>query len=189
MNKAEALAILHFELGSTEIERVEFTDKDNLIEKDSVRTSTEMVKCKSDSNNESCILVKMHITFREAPINNVLAINLVDYARNGYTTFYNDGIEIIGESLNQPPTDNFYSKKGNQNPTINHSLVRTDKANDIWTDQNGIEYQKTKYGDYDRITPKPEIQCNDKPLDQIMNGGDRNNCHWRTLNMPHLWAY
>jgi len=38
------------------------------------------------------------------------------------------------------------------------------------------------------VTPKPyKYECKDPELDTIMNGGDRKNCNWRVLNMPHLW--
>lgn len=44
--------------------------------------------------------------------------------------------------------------------------------------------------DSNYVEPIPEEPykyiCNDKPLDEIMNGGDRNNCHWRAANM-WLW--
>ena len=42
---------------------------------------------------------------------------------------------------------------------------------------------------YVEPTPKEPYKyvCNDPPLDSIMNGGDRNNCHWRSAYMG--WLY
>lgn len=151
MNNAEALAVLHFEMGMN-IEKIEYKDTDNLIDKDTVRVTTEPVKCKENSNNESCILVKLYITFREAPINQIVAVNMYDFGRNSHTSYFDDGIELVGESLNESSTDKIFVKTSSQIKGIWLELVRTDKVNNIWTGNNGIEYSKNSYGNYNKLS-------------------------------------
>jgi len=66
---------------------------------------------------------------------------------------------------------------------------------------NGWDNNKNSFNNYfndglttidpNYVEPIPEepykYVCNDKPLHEIMNGGDRNNCHWRALQME--WLY
>ena len=61
----------------------------------------------------------------------------------------------------------------------NKKNVNTDYFNDGLTviDPNYVE----------PVTPEPhKYVCNDKPLDEIMNGGDRNNCHFRA-QLISMW--
>lgn len=180
LNDAESLVVVYLDYGV--FDRIETTDKDNLLDKMDVTLTPSY--CRADSNDMKCLTVQMDYIFREAPINNIVVVNVVDNPRNSKTIFFNDGVHVQGDSLNELPTDKFYSKKGNQYPMITHNLVRTDKINDIWTDQFNIEYQKIGDNRYDRITPMPDYECNDKPLDEI-NVPTRQNCHFRALTS--LW--
>ena len=177
---SESEVIFQLILSNTEFEELNITDDQNLIQNLNV-TSIEPTKCKSSSNTELCLKVIFEYEYREAPLYNIVAVNLMDTHHSSWNYYFNDGVEVLGESINEPPTDSFTIRKSNESEITTFHLYRTDKINDIWTDQFGVEYQKTPYGQYDRITPLPEWECNDKPLDQIMNGGDRNNCHFRAL--------
>lgn len=164
-------------LNNSEFEEFSITDKQNLIQNFNV-TSIEPVKCKANSSNENCLKIVFEYEYREAPLYNVVAVNLMDKQRASWTSFFNHGVHVTGDSMNPNPTDYFYDKKGNQYPMITYHLERTDKINNIWTDQNGIQYHKVSDSKYDRITPMPDYICNDKPLDEI-NVPTRNNCHFR----------
>lgn len=182
---SESEVIAQLILSNTVLDKLNITDNQNLIQNLNV-ISIEPTKCKSSSNNESCLKIIFEYEYRESPLYNIIAVNLMDAQRSSWTFYFNDGIDVLGQSINEPPTDSFTTKKGNQYPVITFELVRTDKVNNIWTDQFGIEYHQIN-GRYDRITPLPEWKCNDTPLDQIMNGsGTRNNCHFRALTT--IWS-
>lgn len=178
LNDAEV--IIHLILFQSEIEDLLITDSLNLIE--SVNATASETTCRDGQTTNSCMKIIFDYTYREAPLHNIIAIDTMDSVRNSATHYFNDGVQVDGDSINVPPTDKIWKKSSWLN------LTRTDRASDIWIDQNDIEYQKTQYGNYDRITPQPEWVCNDTPLDQIMNGGNRNNCHWRAL-IPHMWTH
>lgn len=172
-------------LSNTELQEINITDSQNLIQNFNV-TNIDVVKCKSDSNNDSCLKIIYQYEYRESPLYNIVAIDLMDNKKSSWTYTFNDGIGVNGDSINEPPTDTLFSKTSSQDKGVWLELVRTDKWNDIWVDQNGIEYHKVSDNNYNRITPLPDSTCNDKPLKYIMNGGDRNNCHFRE-KLLHLW--
>jgi len=63
-------------------------------------------------------------------------------------------------------------------------LFRTDKVNNIWTDENGIEYLQISENRFDRITPAEPYKCTDPPLDEV-KVPTRSNCNFRALTA--LW--
>ena len=161
-------------LSNGEFKEFNIIDKQNLIQNFDV-ASIEPVKCKANSNSKECLKITFEYEYREAPLYNVIAVSLMDNQRNSWTYFFNDGVEVIGESLN--PADTIPTFRG---------IFTQDKINEIWTDEDGVEYEKNKFDSFKRITPYSAWECNDTPLDEIKNGGDRNNCHWRS-QLISMW--
>ncbi len=184
VNDSEVIVLVILHQNGTAVESIDIVDKENLIENDSVFATIYPIKCKVLSNNEDCILVTLVYSYNEAPRYNIMVVNVVDDKRNGWNFYFNDGIKVIGKSLNEPPTSKQFFKNGSQDKDVWYTLTRTDKINDIWTDQNGIEYQNNN-GAFDRITPYPSWTCNDPPLDQI-NVPTRKNCNFRALTT--IWG-
>jgi len=184
VNDSEVIILVILHQNGTAVELIDIVDKENLIENDSVFATVYPIKCKVLSNNEDCILVTLVYSYREAPEYNIMLVNTVDDKRNGWTFYFNDGIKVIGKSLNEPPTTKQFFKNGSQDKDVWYTLTRTDKIKDIWTDQNGIEYQNNN-GAFDRITPYEPWTCKDKPLDQI-NVPTRQNCNFRALTT--IWG-
>lgn len=165
-------------LSQSQYEEFNITDKQNLIQNFNA-TSIEPHKCKPSSNSEACLKIIFEYEYREAPLYNIMAVSVMDVQRAAWAHYFNDGVEVIGESLNEPPTDRqFINKQWIE-------FVRTDKVNHIWTDQNGIEYLKSAYDNYDRITPEEPIKCI-TPDVLPKNGGTRADCWWRA-QLP-MWS-
>ena len=184
VNDSEVIVLVNLHHNGTAVESIDIVDKENLIENDSVFATVYPIKCKILSNNENCILVSLVYSYREAPRYNIMVVNTVDDKRNSWNFYFNDGIKVIGKSLNEPPTSKQFFKNGSQDKDVWYTLTRTDKINDIWTDQNGIEYQNNNSA-FDRITPYESWSCNDPPLDQI-NVPTRTNCNFRALTT--IWG-
>ncbi len=175
LNNAEVLITVN--LNGDVVESVDVIDKDNLIEFTDV--STDVIKCVLEITAPDCLEVTLQYTFREAPLNHVMVIQPMDKSKNAQSFYFNDGLQVIGKSLNPPDTL----------LTLGKLFTQTDRINEIWIDEDQIEYEKNSFDTFKRITPYPPLECNDKPLDQIMNGGDRNNCHWRAEKMNWYWNY
>jgi len=172
--------------GYMETDELTITDKDNLIENSSVTATSNIISC--GATTSSCLKITLQYSYREATLNNMMVVNVVDKPGNSQNFYFNHGIAVLGDSVNISPTIILFEKHLNQQTTdlwVNYT--RTDKVKDIWIDQNGIEYKRINDNWFDRITPLPDHTCNDPLLNQTMNGGDRNNCHFRALTP--LWDY
>jgi len=173
--------------GNIETDEITINDKDNLIENNSVNATSHLVKCAVDSSSLSCLKVILEYSYREPTINHIMVVNVRDTPRNSQNFYFNEGIQVVGESLNEPPTYELYNKKTNQKiDNLWLTLTRTDKVNHIWIDEFGIEYKQISKDRFDRITPHEKYQCKDKPLNEI-NVPTRNNCNFRALT--ELWSY
>ena len=188
--ECEALIEIHLETNGSidylDIEKIVIQDKENLIDNETLTAQVSMTNCLESDTIQQCGKLDLDFEFREAPINQMIIIQVAD--KNLYTQnlHFNHGVNVLGESVNEAPTITKFKKTSSQDNDDNWTTyTRTDKINDIWTDQNGIEYNKINDNDFDRITSYPEWKCNDKPLDEI-NVPTRQNCHFREL-LPSIW--
>ena len=156
-------------------------DKNNLINNDTVTASSFVTQCMADDIDEKCVKIILQYSYREATINNMMLVNVQDKSNNSQNFYFNDGVQVLGDSLNESPTFEMYNKKiAQQTENIWLTLTRTDKINHIWEDKYGIEYLQVSESRFDRITPAEPYQCNDKPLGEV-NVPTRNNCNFRAL--------
>ncbi len=184
LSEAEVIILVDLHHNGTAIAENIIVDKQNLIENDFVYSSIYKTKCKESSNNEDCVMVNLAYSYREAPMYNVLLVNAMDDKRNNWNHYFNDGIQVIGESLNEPLTEKIFFKKTNQDNGEWLTFTRIDKIKNMWRDSNDIEYLFIN-NKFDRITPHEEWSCDDKPLNQI-NVPTRNNCNFRSLT--NIWG-
>lgn len=87
-----------------------------------------------------------------------MAINAIDFKRNSQTNYLNEGIEVIGESLNEPLTQKVtVSQSGAFYPQKSGSTILTlsDYKTDTWIDEYGYIWSTNEYGPYlvDMISP------------------------------------
>jgi len=84
----------------------------------------------------------------------MVSVTASDKRHNSQTFYFNHGVNVSGESLNEPPTHMLFNKRSSQQTeNLWLTLTRTDKVNNIWTDQLGIEYLHISESRFDRITP------------------------------------
>ncbi len=163
MNNAEAYIDYHFK-------DVKLIDENNILQNVHI-TSIEDYKCsKKDTLAPDCTKIIFEYEYREAPLYSNIAIQIGDEHGNKLRHFFDGGIIVTGESLNDQP---IVIVSGIQ-------YTRIDKINDIWVN-DGIEYQKTSETLYKRITPWTPYVCNDTPLDEINGPVSSSNCNFRAL--------
>lgn len=110
--------------------------------------------------NTDCLIVTIYHTFR-APLDfNVVATDVWDFDKNEWQNYYNDGINVVGESLN-PPKEHVGIHNGHQ-----IKIIETGKNAAV--DENGNTWTFDKEWTMDFIPPKK--------IDVITSHGyDRNN--------------
>jgi len=185
LHDIEVLIEVHLEAQYSEnkviVEKVVIRDSDNLIDTFTVFAVTETVECADDGLDNDCLKVTLQYAYREATINNMMGVNVVDRSLNTQNFYLNHGVEVIGESMNPAPFVVLPNKQtSQQTENLTKTLVRTDKVNHLWMDEYGVEYLKTGDNKFDRITPAESYTCNDPLLSEI-NVPTRANCNFRAL--------
>ncbi len=74
-------------------------DPENYL--DDVRVVTSEGECR-ENGNDVCLIVEFYHTFRQPLDYNIIGTYIWDNKRSGSNNYYNDGVEIIGDSLNPP---------------------------------------------------------------------------------------
>lgn len=170
------------------VDELTIRDKNNLIDHDTVSASAKVTQCTDDAITENCTKVTLQYSYREATINHVMVVDVTDKKRNNQAFYFNDGVQVLGESMNPAPIVVIPNKQtSQQTENLTLTLTRTDKINHIWIDENGIEYLKVSENRFDRITPAEPYKCVDPPLNEV-NVPTRQNCHFREL-LDNMWNY
>ncbi|MFY9301091.1 MAG: hypothetical protein WAO91_07875 [Candidatus Nitrosotenuis sp.] len=114
-------------------------DPENALQ--DIRVETDLAKCGPFITAE-CLIVTIYHTFR-APLDfNMVATDVWDFDKSEWQNYFNDGIEVIGESLN-PPREHIGIYKGQQ-----VRIVETDKYTAIDADGNKWTFDREWIRDY-----------------------------------------
>ena len=148
--------------------RINVVDKNNLLDK--VGITTEKTNCNSSDNSPTCTLLTLEHMFREAPLANVVGISLSDDIRNAAAFFFNDGIDVDGESLNPPQTATI--SLGDKKDTPQIQLTQIDRGENLWVDEQNHLWSKNSFGTWFKITPDERAVI--KADSVAKNGIDRN---------------
>ncbi len=131
------------------IENIVLNQKDHLIDSESLSAQAEMTECTKNSIEKNCNLVSIFVSFNEAPLEEVFALQGVDFTRRNHITYLNEGLLVQGESLNLSKTDLFAS--GDKGVGL-VELTLIDKRNNIWVDDSGNKYNKNSFGTFFKTT-------------------------------------
>jgi len=146
-NAEASIEVLLF---NTEIEKLVIKDKYNLMDFGNV--TSKIVDC--GYQQRECLEVTIPHSFRDKFEHNIILIGSTDYRNNDISNYLNDGITINGESINDAPTDKIWRQKYLGNPESEWiEITRTDRINDIWISEDGLEFRHTGGGGFERVNP------------------------------------
>ena len=145
---SHAQTLLEIWLVGSEIEEIVKIDKNNLV--DILNVTTSIVDC-GYVGTENCLQVTLDYIYRDQPKYNIMAINAMDNNRNAQTNYMNDGILVVGDSLNEPLIQQTStSEAGKLYPQkvglVNLTLL--DYKTDVWQDEYGYLWSTNNYGPY-----------------------------------------
>ena len=140
------------------IDSVEYNNDNNVIGEDATFAISK-VPCNAASNTAQCTELSISdVLFREAMYDEPFLIEAIDMKRKSTTHFMNEGLLITGDSLNDPPITELSKKISSQSGFIVYELTRTDKINNIWTDQFGYTWSESNPGNWFYVDgPKPIV--------------------------------
>ena len=131
-------------------------DPNNLLGE--IDISLDPVKCKANSEKERCVKFSLDHSFNEAPMHDIVRVTIADKTRNHADVFFNDGIEVYGDSLNPPNTASI-AAQGNDRGLIH--LTQTDRTQELWIDQEQNIWTKNIMGNFFQVTPNKYTSVND----------------------------
>lgn len=168
-DKAESSVTLEFDYRGDIIEIMPKNTDDIIINYNTMNYSSSISKCKVDSNTPTCNTVSIEVIFNEAPIGTVMALQAIDYKGRTNILYFNDGIDLDGDSQNPPLTMEITSPvkyKGMQ------TIQRVDKVNDTWMTLDDDEpvslYQRNSFGTFNPIEWRTLEGTSDE-MSEIMN--------------------
>jgi len=128
--------------------QVNVIDKNHLL--DVVKIKAWKTNCNDSETSPDCLMFRMDHIFREAPLANVIGITVSDKTRNGAQFYFNNGIEVEGDSLNPPKT---VTIPLHTRPGGSILLTQIDRGNEIWIDENENIWTKNSYDTWFKLTP------------------------------------
>ena len=138
-------------------------DPENYL--DNVIVETSEGKCRT-TGNDLCFIIEFYHTFRQPLDYTIIGTYIWDDKRSGWQNYYNDGVEIIGDSLN-PPAKHQVSHKGKL-------FEITESGKNVAVDQDGNSWTFDKQWKMDYVS-QGKI---DEGL--TSQGIDRNNLRFNT---------
>lgn len=142
---AQSLVTVYFT--NTEIGEIVIREDYPLIKIISI--STEIVEC--GYVNYDCLQVSLDHIFLDQPKYDVVAVNWLDNYSYGQTYFVNDGVNVTGESLNEPLISKVSVGKGGVfYPQIagQVELTLVDYKTDTWQDPFGYLWTSDNYNSF-----------------------------------------
>jgi len=135
-NDAESLATFYINFQNDTLDRVEKVDKHSLI--DILNATVNKVPCGYD--DLECYELSVDFVARDQLINNIIGIHAVDWVRRSTAHSINDGIEVVGESMNEQLLQNVGAHKGGPFYPLDRGSVelkQIDYKTDTWQDKYG----------------------------------------------------
>jgi len=131
---------------------------------DIINATTSLVGC-TDENGSECLQLTLNYIYRDQPKYNIMLINSMDDHRNTWNNYLNDGILVIGDSINEPKILMVAATKGGMlYPQKSGAVILNldDYKNDIWLDKFGYKWSTNAYGPYLLDTIQVPEQIPDK---------------------------
>ncbi len=164
LSESEVLATIYIK--SSEVQEIIESDENNLF--DIVNATSYIENCGYVSSD--CLELSLDVIFRDELKNKVIVIQVMDNSRNTDTKFLNDGINTVGESINDPlEQQTSVSNSGAFYPQKAGIVLLTmvDYKNDMWQDTYGYMWSTNEYGPY--LVDNIAVPIKDAdPITQIM---------------------
>lgn len=161
---SDSKAIIEWDKSWNGQETLNVIDPENSL--DNVRVNTFAGPCKNDFFGKNCLIINVYHTFRQPLDFNIVGTYFWDAKRNAANNYFNDGIQVEGDSLN-PPSQYQTTYKG-------QSITITETEKNVGVDQDGNSWTFDKQWKMDYVS---QGKIDDGLTSQ---GIDRNNLRFDT---------
>jgi hypothetical protein len=131
-----------------EILEVKAVQKSNVIDKDTLVATHEKSKCQASDIEQKCDTTKISMVFLEPLKDYVVAVKAIDYKNRYQITYLNEGVEIVGESLNPMQTYLIPSSVRDEGLI---QVTQTAKYSPYWEVDDGRLFEMNSFGSFKQI--------------------------------------
>ncbi len=153
----EAIVYLHQAYDGTF--SIEEDDDNNIINVINFVKSRDMI-CADEDNDALCPVYRLDYMYNQAPIGNMIGVQVVNQDRESESRFFNDGIDVTGDSLNPSPIIEVLAK---EKFVALHYLTYADpsfKDRTVAIDENGKTWYQLSNGIWYTEYVIPDKSCN-----------------------------
>ena len=137
---SESKAVINYDIAFDGTGSVSVIDPDGAIDLDTLSAGHETVRCSAGSELE-CLSVTINHTFR-APLEfDIVGTDVWDRERNSWQNYYNHGIRVSGEPLDQQPGMRV-------NGMVLYPISAGSASTDVMMDEQGHLFKMSPDGDY-----------------------------------------
>jgi len=133
---------------SGEIEDIIVIQESETIDKTSLSVTHQKTKCIDSDLEEKCDSTFLSAIFLEPLKDKVIAIKGIDFKNRDQTTYLNEGMDILGESLNPMQTLMIPSNVKNQGLI---QVTQLEKYGPYWQSEDGRMFEMNNYGSFKEI--------------------------------------
>jgi len=146
--------------GTGEIEKINVSQKSDVIDVESLIVTHAKSFCQLDDTIQKCDTTRIAMKFLEPLEYDVMALKAIDYKKRVNITYLNDGFDVSGVSLNPMIT---MMVLGTEKYEGLVKVTQSAKYSDLWVTDDGREFEANQYGSFRFIT---------QPFERIMDPGD-----------------
>jgi hypothetical protein len=131
-----------------EISGVKTIQKSNVVDESTLVATHEKTVCKEDDIEQNCDLTRISVTFLEPLKDSVMAIKAIDYKNRYQITYLNEGISLLGDSLNPMDTKMIASSIKGEGLI---KVTQAEKYSDLWVTADGRIFEMNDFGSFKQI--------------------------------------
>ncbi len=135
------------------IKQVKTVQQSNVVDVDSVTATHEKSKCQSKEIGKNCDTTNVSMVFLEPLKDKVLAIKAIDNKNRYQITYLNEGVDVIGESLNPMNTKMIPSTIKNEGLL---QITQVEKYSPFWVTEDGRTFEMNSFGSFKQVDPEFE---------------------------------
>ena len=131
-----------------EISQIKTIQNTQVVDESTLVASHEKIGCREDDSENKCDITKISVTFLEPLKDSVMAIKAIDYKNRYQITYLNEGISLLGDSLN-PMTNKMIASSEKGEGLV--KVTQTKKYSPFWITQDGRIFEMNDYGSFKQI--------------------------------------
>jgi len=131
-----------------EISKIKTIQKSNVVDESTLVASHEKIVCKEGDPEDKCDLTKISVRFLEPLKDSVMAIKAIDFKNRYQITYLNEGISLLGDSLNPKSVKMIASTEKGEGLI---QITQKEKYSPYWISQDGRVFEMNDFGSFKQI--------------------------------------